>query len=290
MTVKQAPALAAGLVAGLMLIPAMAQSCAGAGVITRIAGRPQDVVIMRSEGGGPKAPVSRPRVLEVICVGDTVQALNGATVTLSMDGMGQVKVAAAPYTVTGRHGGANMASNAYEAVSEHLLPDMKRQPWDVRLRGGVPPLAFAVESLEGSGQQLAQGHSQLLVRVAGGVGPYKVQLSSETGAIAAAASPTSDLLLSGLSLAPGPYVLKASDSSGAEITGKFVVVASAPPAPGDYQGVDDPEVRAAATAADLARTAPAAWAFEAEQMLASAPVSGLDRGSVYELIESYTGD
>ena len=56
MTVKQAPALAAGLVAGLMLIPAMAQSCAGAGVITRIAGRPQDVVIMRSEGGGPKAP------------------------------------------------------------------------------------------------------------------------------------------------------------------------------------------------------------------------------------------
>jgi len=288
MIVKQASLLAAGLVAGV-LIPAMAQACAGAGVITRIAGRPQDVVIMRSEGGA-KAPVSRPRVLEVICVGDTVQALNGATVTLSMDGMGMVKVAAAPYTVAARHGGANMASNAYQSVSEHLLPDMKRQPWDVRLRGGVPPLAFGVQSLDGTGQQLAQGHTQLLVRVAGGVGPYKVQLSSETGAIAAAASPTPDLLLSGLALAPGPYVLKASDSSGAEITGKFVVVASAPPSPGDYQGVDDPEVRAAATAADLARVAPGAWAFEAEQMLASAPVAGLDRGSVYELIESYTGD
>jgi hypothetical protein len=52
----------------------------------------------------------------------------------------------------------------------------------------------------------------------------------------------------------------------------------------------DPEIRIAASAATLARDAPAQWSFEAERELQSAPAHGLDRDKVYELIESYGTD
>lgn len=288
---KSAVSSSGAMLVAMTLGAGAAQACTGAGVITRIAGRPQDVVIMRAEGGGPRAAVTRPRVLEVVCAGDTVQALNGASITLSLDGVGQAKVGAAPFTVTPRGSGATLASNAYKSVSEHLLPDMKRQPWDVRLRGAPPPLGFGVVSLEQGGQKVSAGRTQLLIRMTGGTGPYRVTLAPAGGAASPpVASSTPDILLTGLQLRPGDYTLAAADSSGATVAGHFAVVADAPPAPGDYQGLADPEVKAAVTAADLARTQSGTWAFEAEQMLASTPPSGLDRASVYDLIESYTGD
>jgi hypothetical protein len=274
----------------LATLPNAASACVGAGVITRISGRAQDVVIQRSEGTGPRQAVARPRVLEVICVGDIIQAQNGAVVSLSMDGIGPVRVLTTPYTVAPRRN-VTLASNAYRTVSEHLLPDMKRQPWDVHLRGGVPPLAFGVASLDGGGQKLTLGRSALLVRLAGGKGPYSVQLIGPTGAVLKTlSSPTPELALSELNLSAGNYMLQAKDSLGSKLTGKFAVVAERPALSLDYLGVEDPEVKAAATAADLARVDPAIWAFEAEQILASAPAKGLDRVSVYDLIESYTGE
>jgi len=261
-----------------------ARACPGVGVIVRIVGKPQDVVILRSG-----APVARPRVLEVLCQADTIHVENGARVTLSLDGAGAVTVQGVqPYIVGARHGAPSLAGNAYRNVSDHLLPDMKRQPWDIRLRGPGRELGFALTGLGSGHQTLSAGPRDLLVRLDGGVGAYKVQIADAAGAVLARASgAASDLVLSGLSLAPGAYAIKATDTSGASVEARFTVVAEKAPLSQDYAGMDDREVQAAAQAADLAREHPDTWALEAEQILAAAPAGGLDRESVYELIESY---
>ena len=261
-----------------------ASACPGAGVITRIEGRPQDMIITRDG-----APVARPRVLEVICEGDSIRVQNGAVATLSIDGVGQIKVQGAQaYGVGPRRNGPSLAGNAYKNVSERVMPDMKRQPWDVRLRGPGPALGFALTSLAGDHQMLTAGHHDLLIRLDGGVGSYQVAIADSTGAVLATAQGRdSDILLKGTTLAPGVYIVKATDGSGATVQGKVTVVADKPPMSGDYEGITDSEVQAAALAADLARTKPDVWSLEAEQILQSAPSNGLDRESVFELIESY---
>ncbi|MCY1648312.1 hypothetical protein OVA11_14935 [Caulobacter sp. SL161] len=258
-------------------------SCSGAGVITRINGKPQDVIITRAG-----APVARPRVLDVVCDQDVIKTENGATVLVSLDGAGKVTVGAAPYTVKGR-AKAQVSHSAYSALVDHLMPDMKRQPWDVRLRGGEPPLDFAVASLSTGGQQLTAGRTQLLVRLIGGTPGYKLSILSGDKVLANGASADGDVALATPALAPGDYVLKATDAAGAVQTGKITVVADAPPTPAEFKTFEDLEVQQAATAADLARVLPDVWSFEAEQILHSAPLNGLDRGSVYRLIESYAG-
>ena len=273
----------------LLMTASAAHACPGVGVIIRIEGKPQDVVIMRSEGGGPRAPVARPRVLEVLCEGDTIRAENGAAVTLSLDGSPTIKVQGAQaYTVGARHGAVTLAGNAYRNVSDHLLPDMKRQPWDVRLRGPGRELGFALTTLASNHQTLTPGTRNLLVRLDGGVGAYKVQIASASGAVVGqAAGSTTDVVIPGLNLTPGAYVIKASDSSGANVEAQVTVAADQPPSSSDYAGMTDREVQAAAVAADLARDHSDNWSLEAEQILAAAPADGLDRESVYELIESY---
>jgi hypothetical protein len=273
----------------LALSASAASACPGVGVIIRIEGKPQDVVIMRSEGGGPSAAVARPRVLEVLCQGDTIRADHGTAVTLSLDGSPTVKVQGAQvYTVGARRGTASLAGNAYRNVSDHLLPDMKRQPWDVRLRGPGRELGFALSDLPSQHQTLSAGARNLLVRLDGGVGAYSVQVVGPSGAVLAqAAAGSTNVVLPSLDLSPGDYVIKASDSSGANVEAHVTVIAGRPPVSPDFAGMDDREVQAAATAADLAREHADTWALEAEQILAAAPASGLDRESVYELIESY---
>jgi hypothetical protein len=273
-----------------LLLPAtVARACPGVGVIIRIEGKPQDVVIMRSEGGGPRAPVARPRVLEVLCEGDTIRAENGAVVTLSLDGSPSIKVQGAQaYAVGARKGSATLAGNAYRNLGDHILPDMKRQPWDVRLRGPGRELGFALTSLGADHQTLTSGPRNLLVRLDGGVVVYKVVIASDSGAVIGQASgSTPDIVVPGLNLTPGAYLIKASDSGGANIEAHFSVVADKAPLSADYAGISDSEVEAAAIATDLARDHSDTWSLEAEQILASAPANGLDRASVYELIESY---
>lgn len=261
-----------------------AWACPGAGVITRIEGRPQDMVIQR-EG----TPVARPRVLEVLCEGDTIRVQNGAVATLSIDGTGQVKVQGTQvYTIGARKAAASLAGNAYKNVSERVMPDMKRQPWDVRLRGPGPALGFALTSLASDQQMLSAGHRDLLIRLDGGVGSYQVEIADSAGApLASAQGRDSDILLKNLSLAPGVYTIKATDGTGASVHAKVKVVTDKPPMSSDYDGISDSEVHAAALAADLARTKPDIWSLEAEQILGAAPTNGLDRESVFELIESY---
>jgi hypothetical protein len=105
--------------------------------------------------------------------------------------------------------------------------------------------------------------------------------------VASAQGRGSDVVLKNLSLAPGVYTIKATDGAGASVHAKVTVVADKPPLSKDYDGISDAEVQTAAVAADLARTQPNMWALEAEQLLVGAPVNGLDRESVFELIESY---
>lgn len=271
--------------AGVLALTASsgAWACTGAGVITRIEGRPQDIIISRSG-----APVPRPRVLEVMCEGDVVRVQNGATASLSIDGVGPVKVQGAQgYTVGARKNAPSLAGNAYKNVSEKVMPDMKRQPWDVRLRGPGPALGFALTSLSSGKQQIAAGRRDLLVRLDGGIGSYQVDLLDANGTLVATGQGRTDVVLKGVTLAPGVYTIKATDGSNATVKATVKVVADRPPVSKDYDGISDAEVQAAAVAADLARTDPEIWALEAEQVLAGAAVNGLDRESVYELIESY---
>jgi len=129
---------------------AMAAECDGAGVITRIDGDPAAVNIIRAS-----AKVTRPRVLEVICSGDRVSTLGPTHVTLSIDGKGVVRVdAGTPYLVAARSGAPSLAGNAYRAVNQVVMPDMKRLPWDVRLKGGNVDFAFALPQLTAGSQPL----------------------------------------------------------------------------------------------------------------------------------------
>ena len=62
-----------------------AHACDGAGVIVRIDGQPQDVLITRTDAGAP-TQVTRPRVLEVVCQNDVIKAVGATSIVLSIDG------------------------------------------------------------------------------------------------------------------------------------------------------------------------------------------------------------
>lgn len=284
-------AVALGLASLLAAAPLSARACEGVGVITRIDGAPQDVVITRLENGKPTV-VSRPRVLEVICQDDSIHAGGATSIVLSVDGHGVVKIdRGVDYRVPAKSGAPSIAGNAYRTINDEVMPDMKRLPWSVRIKGAGDDFGFALPDMPGGGQQLQAGHRSLLVRLVGGTPPYKVELHAASGALAASQTSTGhEVVLGGVDLAPGAYQINVSDAASSQLSAPVTVVAAAPPAQDTFDGLSDPEVRAAATATSLARSSPGVWSFEAEQMIAAAPESGLDRDKVYELIESYAAD
>jgi hypothetical protein len=226
-------------------------------------------------------------VLQTLCVGDTVQVRNAA-VLVSLYGRGDFWIRPGqPYTVQPVQGRASYAGNAYRSFDEKTMPDMQRMRAEVRLKGGAEPFEFAVESLAAGGQEVSIGRSNLLVRVSGGQGPYVGRMTDSAGHAWTASSTTADLLFSGVALAPGLVKVSVSDASGHHLEGGFEGSPTLATYPADYRDLDDAEVRAAGEAIDLARSAPKTRSLEAEQQLNSAPAGGLDRETVYELIESY---
>jgi hypothetical protein len=282
-------ALATGL---FTATSASAAGCASAGVIVRIAGRPQDVTINRILDGKPTV-VSRPRVLEVMCAGDRVMVTGGSTVTISLDGRGPVTVSgAAPFTVAARAGAPSAAGNAYRALNDQVMPDMKRLAWSVRLKGEGDDFGFATPGLSSGTENLVAGNRSLLVRIVGGVAPYKAELRDPSGALVASHTETDhSVQLPTANLKPGAYRLTITDGSPRSLDATVTVVAEAAPVEAAFADIPDPEVRSATAAAGLAQAHPAVWAFEAEQMMSAAPAtSGLDRDRIYELIESYSAE
>ena len=277
------------LAAASLALGGAAQACDGAGVIIRIDGTPRDVAIARAGPNGVQ-PVGRPSVLQVICSLDQIHAGAGATIVLSVDGVGQVKVAPGKsYVVPERHGAPSLVGNAYRQINDQVMPDMKRLPWNVRLKGAGDDFGFALPALTEGGQQITAGTRPLLVRLVGGSAPYRVQLRDAKGAVVATrSSPSHEMQLAAIGLAPGDYTLTAADSTQRSLDASFKVVTAGPPPQAGFADLPDPEVRAAAGASALARDATATWSFEAEQQLAAAPAHGLDRDKVYELIESYS--
>lgn len=263
----------------LLASTAQAAACAGSGVITRIQGLNTDVAITRAG-----KPVSRIRVLEVVCVGDVVTAKGGTVVTLSIDGVGAVKVdRAKSYTVGPRRGKPSATGNVYRAVSDQVLPDMKRLPWDVRTKGPGDPLRFTVGTQP---QFIAAGRTSLLVRLVGH-GPYEVSLLDASGAtVKSVNGTTEELTLTGLNLSAGDYRLVAKDTSGATAQMELRVDPSLTPPTGEYEDISDPEVVAAVKAMQLAQSDPAKYSLEAQQILATAPSNGLDRDTIYKVIET----
>ena len=268
----------------LMASTAEAAACAGSGVITRIQGANEDVAITR---GGK--PVTRIRVLEVVCVGDVVTAKGATTVTLSIDGVGPVKVdRTRAYTVGPRKGKPSASGNVYRAVSEQVLPDMKRVPWNVRTKGPVddtdPPLRFSAGETV---QVISAARSALLVRLIGNGGPYEVALLDASGAtVKSASGANEEVLLTGLALRPGTYKLTAKDPSGATAELQINVEAQVAEPTGEFDDISDAEVVAAVKAMRLAQSDPSKYMLEAQQILASAPANGMDRERVYQTIEA----
>jgi hypothetical protein len=275
--------------AALLANAAAAQTCDGAGVIIRIDGQPRDVEISRAGPNGVQT-VGRPSVLQVVCGQDQIHTGPGTALTLSVDGVGQVKIArGTSYVVPSRKGAPSMAGNAYRQISDQVLPDMKRLPWNVRLKGAGDDFGFALPALAEGGQQLTGGKRPLLVRLVGGSAPYRLQIKDAQGAIIATKSSQShEVAVPAVALSPGTYVLTAADATQRSLDVSIKVVSATPPPQPQFSDLPDPEVRAAAAASALARDATAQWSFEAEQQLASAPANGLDRDKVYELIESYS--
>ena len=150
------------------------------------------------------------------------------------------------------------------------------------------PFAFALGNLPAGNQRLAPGTRPLLVRVMGGRGPYRITLANATGqTVAEASGGDGNLHLPAANLTSGRYHLTARDSGGGAVEADITVATRPEAEPDTYQAISDPEVRAAATAAAIARQRAATSALEAEQLLAAAPMNGLDRGAVYDLTESY---
>lgn len=271
------------LAAGFMAIAGAASAqCAGSGVVTRIQGSDKDVSIQR---GG--ARVANPRVLEVVCAGDVVRTSGGTVVTLSIDGVGPVKIdGARAYTVGPRKGKPGAAGNVYRAVSDQVMPDMKKLPWNVMTKDPVAPVRFAAP--EGSVQIVSPGRNQLYVRLVDGIGPYKVELRNASGAVlksAEAAEPA--VTLTGLALTPGDYTLVGTAADGSTAEQRIKVAPGAPAPSPEYNELTDAELIVALQALEMARSDPAKWQLEATQVLAAAPKGEMDRERVFALIDDY---
>jgi hypothetical protein len=280
-------ALSSAALAWTLGYAGVANACDGAGVIVRIDGQAQDVVITRAQ-----QVVSRPRILEVVCRADVIKSVGATTVMLSIDGVGTVTVNHnAVYVVPARSGAPSALGNAYRSIDEQVMPDMKRMPWNVRLKGAGDDFGFALPALTAGGQKVTAGDRNLLVRLVGGTAPYKVEVRGGDGkVIGVQTSESHEVQLSHVPLSAGSYTITASDASPRSLDATIAAVADAPPQDEAFDGLSDPEIRAASSATALARSQTAIWSFEAEQRLAAAPPNGLDRAKVYELIESYSAD
>src|SRR5439155_12340308 len=131
---------------------------------------------------------------------------------------------------------------------------------------------FALPGLTAGGESLTAGRRELLVRVVGGVAPYRVELRDAGGLVVAAkAGDNHAVVLPGVELKPGPYRLTVTDASPRTVTADITTIAGPAPLDPAFADMPDPEVRAAAAATALAQGHPGNWAFEAEQILHSAP-------------------
>ena len=270
---------ASAIVAGLAFSTA-SSACPSAGLVKRIDGDPRQADLRR---GGAPGPI---RVLQTVCAGDVVEVGSGR-VLLSVSGMGDVMVGPNnSFQLPAPRGQADYASNAYRTMDERIMPGMMRIRMEVRVKGGAEPFGFSVDSLATGGQQVSIGHPTLLVRMVGGVGPFEGRLIDSSGAVSVTRATDEALVFRGLALKPGPVTITVNDSTGRQIKGSFVATADGPAHTADYRGLEDPEVRTAVEAIDLAQTAPKTQAFEAEQELNNAPANGLDRTPVYVRIES----
>jgi|SRR5579872_2051382 len=284
-------AITLAVIAGASLAAPAVAACPGVGLVTRIDGLPQNVIITRIENG-KQVLVWRPRVLEVVCEADLIHTIGSTSVFILVDGRGSVRVNRdLDYRVPARSGSPSLAGNAYRNISDQVMPDMKRLPWNVRVKGGGDDFGFALSTLSAGGQQVQSGRRTLLIRLVGGTPPYRVDIATAAGApVASQTSSSHEVVVADVALAAGPYQIKAVDAAPNAVTAQVAAVDLRPPADAAFAGLADPEIRAAATATALARTHPGVWSFEAEQQLQAAPQDGLDRDKVYELIESYSAE
>jgi hypothetical protein len=275
-------------VLAFLTAPGAALACDPVGVLNRIEGRPQEVVITRSENSNPPT-VFRPRVLQVLCHNDIVHVTGATSVMIAVDGRGVTRVEAArDYTLPSRMG-ASITPNLYQELIRVVMPDMQRIVFNASVRGPGEDFDFALPALAAGGQLVRAGKRDLLFRLVGGQAPFELTIRDASGQVVAEGkSDDRDIILKDVALAPGLYRVMAADGQPSFSQASFNAVADAPP----HEGGDPPfattELSCAVDAILLAKKHPQAWSFEAEQELAAVPPEGIDRERVYELIESYS--
>jgi hypothetical protein len=278
------------LVAALAAVagPGAALACDPVGVLNRIEGRPQEVVITRSEN--PKTPTMfRPRVLQVICRNDIVHVTGSTSVMIAVDGRGVTRVGSERDFTAPPSGGASIAPNLYQELIRVVMPDMQRIVINASVRGPGEDFDFALPALPAGGQLVRAGKRDLLFRLVGGKGPFEVTIRDASGQVVAQGkSDERDIILKDVALAPGLYRVMAADGQPSFSQASFNVVSDAPPREAGDPPFATTELSCAVGAILLAKKHPQAWSFEAEQQLAAVPPEGIDRERVYELIESYS--
>jgi hypothetical protein len=198
-------------------------------------------------------------------------------------------------------GERSAALNSLLRMWERFFPDIERLGVQTISRGGLRDmtLRWSIPSLEQGGQSIAGGARALFVQWEGGIAPFSATLRNPAGAIVArrdavGANDGADFARSArfalIDLTPGEWRLELTDSQGTTISGRFAVspavsssVQQVRDARGPSAGAQFQELETALDAVALAQSNPG-LAFEAVQILASAPQTGLSRRATFRTI------
>ncbi len=273
-------------VSGLLASTAALAACpAGshmAGLVQSISGPRGEISLQR--GGAAIGPA----VALPLCAGDavvisgpdsklTAKLFDGTTQTYSQ---GRHEIAAA--------GSANMLWRVVEEKIEAFAPEVQTYGHGLVGRDAAPtPYEFSASGLASGQAKVSANWSDISVRWIGGVGPYVVELHGPGGeAVQAPNVAEHNAKLAVGHLTPGVWQISVKDLVGRELKGSFTVDASLG-APAMSPDGPFAELNDALSAVSMAGQGD--LTFQAEQVLASAPQQGLDRGPFYTAIACQTG-
>ncbi len=283
---KRRVLVAGAALAGLFATTAAVAACPSgshmAGVVQSMSG-PRGAISLQRGGAAVTPAIALP-----LCAGDavvisspdskmTAKLFDGTAVTFTQ---GRREVAAS--------GSANMFWRVVQEKIEAFAPAVETYGHGLVGRDAAPtPYEFSAVGLSSGQAKVSPGWSDIAVRWIGGVGPYVVDLRGPNGeAVQAANVAEHNASLSVGHLAAGVWQISVKDLVGRELKGSFIVdTAMSPPT----MSPDGPfaELNDALSAVSLASQGDRT--FEAEQVLASAPKQGLDRGPFYTAIACQTG-
>lgn len=269
------------MIVGALTFATEAVACESVGIVKR-----SDFVsgsyVLREDSKRPA------RVLSPICDGDVLEA-RGRPLTLTLYGRGDRTLQDGErFRVSSRRERASYVSNFMDEAILRTQRDMSHIDVEAVSKGSGGAFGFAISKLADVQRvEATKSYPELLIRLVGGAGPYSGQLTDAAGTTLSATNAAAELIFPTSKLVVGTARLTVGDGEGKSLTATIEISPSTPPDDRSYAGVDDAETRAALQAVDLARDSQGLKSLEAEQKINAAPKSGLDRETVFALIEGY---